>query len=203
MTRSFVWAVILLLGCSQGDPGGPGPQGPSGVRGPPGDPGAQGPAGLQGPAGASGRPGGTQIFISNEAPVFLNDSDNGVVQEFARHQLVAPEAGRIVLRTRFDGSVTKPLGLNRCVIQLGTRLDQNPAGTNQNVGLFDAPAELMQTGVGFTLVEELAVVEGQVVTVRLEAQRVDCDTQPPQGVNIARAQAFIEASFHRDAIADR
>ncbi len=203
MARSIVWAALLLLGCSQGDPGGPGPQGPSGIRGEPGAPGGQGPTGLQGPAGPAGRPGGTQIFISNEAPVFLNDSDGGVVQEFARHQLVAPETGRIVLRARFDGSVTKPLGLNRCVIQLGTRIDQNPAGFNQNVGLFDAPVELMQAGVGFTLVEELAVTQGQVVTVRLEAQRIDCNTQPPRGVNIARAQAFIEASFHRNPIQDR
>lgn len=191
-------ALLLLVACGKdGLRGPPGPQGPEGEPGRRGTQGVQGPEGLPGRMGFNGRDGGTPLVLSNPLAFTLDSADGTGVQEVARFIVTAPDAGYLALRGHFQGVVIKPTARVCSTVAVGLRLNRDVNQlVSQNLGVFDAPTfDALGTPVSTTLTGAVAVNAGEAVTVRIEAQRLEC--RPAESPGTAEIEVQLEGTFHR------
>ena len=196
-----VLVSVLVEACSAGAPkvGNPGPQGPSGPPGAPGVTGATGPAGTP---GVAGREGGTPTLLTNPFSGVLRYQDGDNVRELFSQSVTAPDAGALVVRVYFEGSVVKRDGAGDCLVTFSVRRDRDTLALDtRNVGMIDAPeAGRTETTVGGTLVAQVSVAANELVNLRVEAQKFS-DGCIPQGAagptQFAELRARLEAQFFR------
>ena len=148
-TAAASLGLLTLISCSSEPPkvGNPGPQGPSGPAGATGATGVTGPSGTPGTAG---REGGTPTLVTNPFSGVLRYQDGDTVQELFSQSVSAPDAGALVVRVYFEGSVTKRDGARGCLVTVSVRRDRDTVALDtRNVGVIDAPeAGRTETTIG-------------------------------------------------------
>lgn len=155
---------------------------------------------MDGQDGQDGREGGTPYLVSNPFSRVLQFGDADAVLELGQQTVVAPEAGTLLVRAHFGGTVAKRDGATVCRVQVGVRKDQDAIQlVSQNVGIREAPAAgKLETTVGASLVGQIPVQAAQSVLLRLEMQRFDDECANGAGATqIAQIFGQLDISFHR------
>jgi collagen triple helix repeat protein len=187
----------------QGNPGSEGPRGPMGPDGPQGPMGAMGLMGMVGPKGQDGREGGTPFLVANPQQKLLTYGDGTDTLEIMRQSVVAPDAGSLLVRAYFSGTVTKRDGGAACRVAVSIRKDQDPVALeSQNVGITGAPqAGQLVLGVSTVFASKIDVTANQAVVLHAEMKRLDDDCASGAGATqIAQIFAQLDVGFYRVAL---
>lgn len=175
--------VAALIGAAAGCTGQPGPPGNPGSQGPPGPTGAAGPAGATGatgPTGSGGAGGGPAFLLTNRAMRVLQYGDGDTTLEVLAQRVTAPEAGVLLARAYYSGSVAKRSDGQRCLVSVSLRKNQDAlALVNENVGILaGAAGAKTEISVGGVLAARVDVGAGEEVQFHLEIRRADPDCAP-------------------------
>jgi len=114
-------------------------------------------------------------LVTNPYQAVIQYGDGDAVMELGRVNAVAPGNGEFLVRAYFSGIVAKRDGAARCRVQVRLRQDQEVDSLAQDdLGVAGAPLPgKVELSVGTTLAAKVSVTAGQVVALRMEAQRLD------------------------------
>ena len=99
-----------------------------------------------------------------------------------------------------QGVITKPTARTCSTVGVGLRLNRDVNQlVSQNFGIFEAPTfDAIGMPVMTTLAGRAAVAANEEVTVRIEAQRLEC--LPGESPGTADLDVHLEGTFHRYAL---
>jgi hypothetical protein len=196
--------LATTTACAErGLPGNPGPEGPRGPQGAPGERGPQGEQGLQGDPGPKGDmgEGGTPFLATNLRSMSITYADAGNVVSLLQQRVRAPEAGTLLVRANFSGTVVKRDAAALCRVEVALRQDQQATPLSlQNVGIFDAPTTgRLELSVAADLISLVEVTNPATeVLFHLEARRLDPECAAGAGAErVAQLFGQLQITFHR------
>lgn len=139
-----------------------------------------GPAGATGPTGTGGGGAGPAFLLTNRAMRVLQYGDADTTLEVLAQRVTAPEAGVLLVRAYYSGSVAKRSDGQRCLVAVSLRKNQDAlALVNENVGILaGAAGAKTEISVGGVLAARVDVAAGEEVQFHLEIRRADPDCAP-------------------------